>query len=62
VYNARRRELAKMWDTWCDANGYRKPVVVPESTPVFLRYPVLVEPARKVNTEWARRELGINLA
>jgi dTDP-4-amino-4,6-dideoxygalactose transaminase len=60
-YNESRLRAASIWDQWCEKTGYRKPMILPESTPVFLRYPVLVEPAMKQNTEWAGRELGIDL-
>ena len=60
-YNELRRQTAKKWDAWCDANGYGKPFVAPETTPVYLRYPVMVEPEKKKNTSWAQRELGVNL-
>jgi perosamine synthetase len=60
-YNESRRKTAAFWDSWCDKNGYRKPMILSDSIPVFLRYPVLVEPARKMDTTWARRELEINL-
>jgi len=60
-YNERRRETAQMWDRWCDERGYRKPLVAPGSIPVFLRYPVLVEPEKKRDRSWAVRELGVEL-
>lgn len=60
-YNTMRRQTASTWDKWCDQMGYRKPMVIPDSEPVFLRYPVLVEAAKKEDTDWARRELGIDL-
>ena len=60
-YNARRREHAARWDRWCDENGYERANVVPGSTPVFLRYPVLATPALKRDRTWARRELGVEL-
>lgn len=60
-YNERRRSKAKEWDVWCDENGYRKPFVTPCSTPVYLRYPVLVEPERKADTSWALKGLKIEL-
>ncbi|MFH1532765.1 MAG: DegT/DnrJ/EryC1/StrS family aminotransferase [Pseudomonadota bacterium] len=59
--NARRVETARVWDDWCGANGYAKPCVIPDSTPIFLRYPLLVPPALKRDPSWARRELGIEL-
>ena len=44
-----------------DEKGYSKPLILADSTPVFLRYPLLVKPAMKMDTDWARRELGVNL-
>ncbi len=60
-YNELRRETAKRWEAWCEDNGYRKPLVVDNSIPVYLRYPVLVEPEKKLDTSWAVRELGVEL-
>jgi len=60
-YNQKRRETAKIWDNWCDKNGYKMPLITPHSTPVFLRYPVMVEPERKKDTSWAYKDLGISL-
>jgi dTDP-4-amino-4,6-dideoxygalactose transaminase len=60
-YNRKRRETAKRWDKWCEINAYKKPLVIPESIPVYLRYPVMVEAERKTNTSWAYKQLGINL-
>lgn len=60
-YNKWRRETANRWDRWCDEKGYQKPMVLQDSIPVFLRYPVLVEPEKKRNTSWAYKELGIEL-
>ena len=58
-WNAQRRATAGRWDAWCMASGYDVPLVLHESTPVFLRYPVLVEPERKTDLAWAVRELGV---
>lgn len=58
-FNARRRETAGRWDAWTTVEGYRPPLVVQDSTPVFLRYPVVVEPERKRDLAWAVRELGV---
>jgi perosamine synthetase len=60
-YNEQRRQTAKKWDKWCENNRYRKPLIIPNSTPVYLRYPVMVEPEKKKDTSWAYRELGITL-
>lgn len=58
-YNQRRRQTAKKWNSWCNSHGYKKPVIVQNSIPVYLRYPVIVEPEKKKDTSWAYRELGI---
>jgi dTDP-4-amino-4,6-dideoxygalactose transaminase len=58
-YNAQRRDTARRWDNWCNDRGYQKPRVLEGSVPVFLRYPVLVEPERKRDRAWAVRELGL---
>ena len=60
-YNQLRRQTAKQWDQWCEANGYKKPVVIENSTPVFLRYPVMVEDKKKKNISWGYRELGVTV-
>lgn len=60
-YNARRRGHSARWDRWCDDNGFERARVVPGSTPVFLRYPVLATRELKGSREWARRRLGVEL-
>jgi perosamine synthetase len=60
-YISIRRKHAESWDRWCDANGYRRPMVIKDSAPVFLRYPVLAEPEKKSNPSWAESELNIEL-
>ncbi len=59
--NAIRRESAEHWAQWAECAGYKPPIVRPGSTPVFLRYPVLVERHRKAEREWAFRELGLDV-
>lgn len=59
-YNKIRRQTAKKWDEWCDIYSYKKPVVVQGSVPVYLRYPVMVEPEKKRDTSWAIKKLGIS--
>jgi perosamine synthetase len=58
-YNRRRRANAVRWMEWCAAKGFAAPVVVAESTPTFLRYPVLVRPGMKRDLRWAYRSLGV---
>lgn len=60
-YNQQRRAIAEKWDKWCEENGYKKPVVIKDSAPVFLRYPVLVEDSKKKNIFWALDQLGVVL-
>ncbi|MFB3917200.1 MAG: DegT/DnrJ/EryC1/StrS family aminotransferase [Terriglobales bacterium] len=59
-YNELRRQTARRWAQWCDDNGYRQPAVIEGSKPVYVRYPVLVEPERKANPTWANA-LGVEL-
>ncbi|MBX0330769.1 aminotransferase class I/II-fold pyridoxal phosphate-dependent enzyme [Oscillochloris sp. ZM17-4] len=59
AYNSRRRATAARWDAWCDAQGLAKPLVLPGSRPVYLRYPVLVRPEQKQDLRWAMRSLGV---
>lgn len=60
-YNELRRKNSKKWDKWCELNGYKKPSIINESVPVFLRYPVLVEPEKKENLNWLKDELGLEI-
>jgi perosamine synthetase len=61
LYNEIRRKNAKRWAQWCEINNYQKPLIISHSIPVFLRYPVLVEPEKKSKPQWAYNELGITL-
>ena len=60
-YNDERRRNAVRWDKWSESNGYKKPFVLPGSVPIYLRYPVLVEPGKKLNRQWALKELDVEL-
>lgn len=60
-YNQRRRKISMRWDNWCDNNGYPKPRIISKSIPIYLRYPVMVEPEKKRDTSWAYKELGLSL-
>lgn len=60
-YNQRRRDSAKRWDRWCQEYGYQKAVVIPDSSPIYLRYPVMVEPEKKINKTWAIKDLGVEI-
>jgi len=55
-YNERRRRAARRWAAWCDQHDYKKPVEIEGSIPVYLRYPVLVEPDKKKDRSWALKD------
>ncbi|WP_434777130.1 DegT/DnrJ/EryC1/StrS family aminotransferase [Neisseria sp. Ec49-e6-T10] len=59
-FNTKRRAIAKQWDCWAEKQGYKKPVVLPNSTAVFLRYPVCVPIKMKQNTDWALEQLNVH--
>ncbi len=58
-YNDKRRETARRWKKWVVEKGYAEPLVIEGSTPVYLRYPVLVEPELKKDLKWAVNDLGL---
>lgn len=53
--NQERREMAKHWEEWALMNSYKPLMVIPFSKPIYLRYPLLVEPEKKGNLNWARK-------
>jgi len=59
AYIERRRQQARQWDLWCESTSFRKPLEVERAKSVYLRYPVLVPPHRKKNTDWLTEELAI---
>jgi dTDP-4-amino-4,6-dideoxygalactose transaminase len=58
-FNQIRFRNAKYWDNWCEKNNYKKPLVLNDSIPVFLRYPILVEPEKKSDLSWALKEMRV---
>jgi dTDP-4-amino-4,6-dideoxygalactose transaminase len=58
-YNRKRRHYAKRWALWCDQHNYRKPLVISDSIPVYLRYPVLIEADKKKDISWASKDPGV---
>ena len=58
-FNEQRRANAVLWDMWCKEAGYKKPTVIEDSKPIFLRYPVLVEPQKKDDLNWAWEQLKV---
>ena len=59
AFNTQRRHTAERWQQWCNEKGISTPRVVEGSIPVFLRYPVMVEPHMKRDLSWAIKELGV---
>lgn len=60
-YNSRRRVTAQQWDKWCLEEGYSRPLVIHDSTPVFLRYPVLVDPSSKRDRQGISEHLNVEV-
>jgi perosamine synthetase len=58
-YNARRRANMRRWEIWSDAHRFGKPLTLAGSTPIALRYPVLVTREMKRDIRWAYRTLGV---
>ena len=56
-----RRAGAAHWQAWCVEKGYTPIVPIAGSQPAHLRYPLMVEPQRKVDTTWGPRELGVEV-
>jgi dTDP-4-amino-4,6-dideoxygalactose transaminase len=57
-YNQKRRVTAKIWDDWIADKRYKPPLVAKNSTPIYLRYPLLVEEGKKRDLSWAIDEFG----
>ena len=58
-FNEERRAQALKWNQWCNEQGYSNPMIIKDSVPVWLRYPILVAPDQKKDTSLALREHGI---
>ncbi len=57
--NDARRAMARHWQSVCDAKRLIHATVIPESTPVFLRFPVLLPETKKNDVQWCVREFGM---
>ncbi len=57
--NARRRANARRIEAWCTRQGFQVPRPGRGAEPVYVRYPVLVPPERKVKRRWAVSEVGV---
>lgn len=60
-FNEVRRMTARRWDSWSERRGYKKPVVISDSVPVYLRYPLMVEQRSKQDTSRLKKELGVSI-
>lgn len=43
AYNNKRIKNAQAWSEWCQERSVRQPMIIDESEPIFLRYPVLMD-------------------
>lgn len=59
AYNELRRAHAAHWAKVCAQRGYEAPLAIEGSTPVYLRYPVMVPANRKQDVAWCTREFGV---
>lgn len=58
-YNQQRVIQANYWAKWSEEQSYKSPLIIVDSTPVFLRYPILVAPHQKENWDWAVKSIGL---
>lgn len=59
TYNQLRRENAAYWTGVCEKRGYKAPVVIERSVPIYLRYPVMVSANKKQDVQWCMQEFGV---
>jgi hypothetical protein len=57
--NESRRSNAIQWDDWCNQNNIKRPVIIPDSIPVYLRYPIIVDERKKKSVLWAMKKLNV---
>ena len=58
-FQEKRNLAVDFWNRWCDKNKLQKPLVIKDSVPTFLRYPVYVGPENKQNLDQYLHELNI---
>ena len=58
-FNDARRKNAARWRQRCESLGLETPTVIEDSTPVFLRYPVIVPPGRKYDVAWCLKQFEV---
>ena len=58
-FNRARRLNAEKWNQQCRSLGLRSPLVIPDSEPVYLRYPVIVPAGKKYDLDWCLTNFGV---
>ncbi len=58
-FHNRRMEAAEYWKQWCIKKGIQTPVVIENSVPTFLRYPICVTEEKKRYRAWIEEEFNI---
>lgn len=59
IFHNRRMAAAAHWRRWCLEQGFQVPVVIENSVPTFLRYPVCVPEEKKRDRAWIEEALNI---
>lgn len=57
--NQMRRENANYWEKVCKKKGFKTPLVIKGSVPVYLRFPVIVSANHKCDIRWGMQEFGV---
>lgn len=60
-FHERRLKSAKYWFDWCIQKGITAPLVIADSEPSFLRFPICVSPERKNDLKWIEDELKVTV-
>lgn len=59
TYNTLRRKGAEHWKKLCAEKGFAAPLILKNSCPVFLRFPLRVPLGKKYDDRWIQREFGV---
>jgi dTDP-4-amino-4,6-dideoxygalactose transaminase len=58
-YNKKRKDAALYWMKRCVEKGFTVPLILQDSRPVFLRFPIMAPSGRKYDLRWCKREFGV---